>query len=55
MTTTASRDYTQCPYCGIYHVGMCPRIKEIEYHPLGQIKRIVFHPTLEVADEQTDR
>jgi hypothetical protein len=32
-----------CPYCGMYHSGMCPRIKLIEYHPNGQIKRIEFY------------
>lgn len=31
-----------CPYCGPgnIHLGLCPRIVAIEYHPNGQIKRV---------------
>ena len=38
-----------CPHCGKYHIGTCPRIKAIEYHMFGQIKRIEFH-TLVATD-----
>jgi hypothetical protein len=34
--------YPQCPYCGLTHSSVCPRIKEIEYHPDGTVKQIVF-------------
>lgn len=37
-----------CPYCSgpsrfVYHVGTCPRVKAIEYHPDGSVKRVEFH------------
>lgn len=33
-----------CRYCGesVFHTGICPRIKAIEYHPDGSIKRVEF-------------
>ncbi len=36
-----------CPHCSgpfnaVYHTGACPRIKAIEYHPNGTLKRIEF-------------
>ncbi len=32
-----------CPHCGMGHSGTCPRIKAIEYHQDGTIKRVEFH------------
>lgn len=32
----------QCGHCGYSHCGPCPRIKAIEYHPDGTIKRIEY-------------
>jgi len=32
-----------CPYCGLIHGTVCPRVKAIEYHPGGTIKRVEFH------------
>lgn len=34
-----------CPYCstphsGVIHGGPCPRVKAIEYHPNGSVKRV---------------
>lgn len=30
-----------CPYCGAWlHDGLCPRIKAVEYHPDGTVKRL---------------
>lgn len=34
----------KCGYCGSYHDGTCPRVKSIEYHPSGAVKRVEFHP-----------
>ena len=36
-----------CPWCSgagqyVYHSGACPKIKAIEYHPNGLIKRVEF-------------
>lgn len=33
-----------CQYCGpsISHSGVCPRVKAIEYHENGQLKRVEF-------------
>jgi hypothetical protein len=34
-----------CGHCGFYayHYGVCPRIKAIEYHPDGNVKRVEYH------------
>ena len=32
-----------CEHCGYGHVGTCPKVKAIEYHPNGTVKRIEFH------------
>ena len=32
-----------CPHCGTYHIATCPRIKAIEYHTNGTVKRIELH------------
>lgn len=34
-----------CPHCGSTEHGMfaCPRIKSIEYHPGGGVKKIELH------------
>jgi hypothetical protein len=32
-----------CPYCGLYHAGVCLRVKSVEYHENGTIKRVEFH------------
>ena len=34
-----------CGYCGQWHDNVCPRVKAMEYHPDGTIKRVEFHPT----------
>ena len=36
-----------CPHCSspfqaVMHAGPCPRIKAIEYHPNGAVKRIEY-------------
>ena len=40
-TTTA--DIETCPHCGGIHNGRCHRIKAIEYHENGTVKRIEYH------------
>jgi len=32
-----------CPHCGMYHNTTCPRIRAIEYHSNGSVKRVEFH------------
>lgn len=37
-----------CPYCSsdgqqMFHGGVCPRVKSIEYYPWGGIKKVEFH------------
>jgi hypothetical protein len=27
----------------VWHTGKCPKVKAIEYHPNGGVKRIEFH------------
>lgn len=31
-----------CPFCGCYHLGLCPRVIEIEYHENGGVARAVL-------------
>lgn len=31
-----------CRHCGYTHIGQCPRIKAIEYHECGAIKRVEY-------------
>jgi len=42
-----------CSYCGSYHVGVCPRIKSIEYYANGTVKRVELHgqPPAALADD----
>jgi hypothetical protein len=35
--------WISCFHCGGIHLGMCPRIKCIEYYPDGVIKRVEYH------------
>lgn len=32
-----------CPHCGLIHQTTCQRIKAMEYHSDGSVKRIEFH------------
>lgn len=46
-----------CQWCGtgMYHVGVCPRVKAIEYNQYGQVTRVEFHKPgarAEVADDE---
>jgi hypothetical protein len=52
MTTLKVRG--ACPYCsgphsGVIHGGPCPRVKAIEYHANGTVKRVEFHDTKAAA------
>jgi len=45
--TTAGETPQPCPHCSgggtqVYHQGACPKIKGIEYHPNGTIKKIEY-------------
>ena len=36
-----------CPYCSsettkVYHGGSCPRVKSVEYHLDGSVKKVEF-------------
>lgn len=35
--------YCSSPFSAIYHAGPCPRIRAIEYHPCGTVKRVELH------------
>ena len=48
LLSTATPGSGWCPWCsseskGIVHTGPCPRIKSIEYHKNGTIKRVEFN------------
>jgi len=32
-----------CGHCGLIHGGPCPRVKAIEYHLNGTVKRVEYH------------
>ena len=35
-----------CPHCGLHgHIGMCPRIRAVEYNEDGTVRRIEYHAT----------
>jgi hypothetical protein len=34
---------TRCVHCGCWHAGACPRVKAVEYHPDGTVKRVEYH------------
>lgn len=40
--TTSAPQPQQCDHCGQWHQGQCPRIKAIEYHENGRIKRVEY-------------
>ncbi len=45
--STAANVGGGCPYCSsnsiqVYHSGKCPKVKSIEYHPDGTIKKVEF-------------
>ena len=42
MTVTGIATPT-CAYCGVWHSGTCPKVKSIEYHPDGTVRRVEFH------------
>lgn len=39
---TTNNQQGACPFCGSWHIGRCPQIAEIEYHPNGTIKRVRY-------------
>lgn len=46
MSETAShftKHAVPCPHCGSFHTTTCPRIRAIEYHSDGTVKRVEFH------------
>jgi heterodisulfide reductase subunit C len=49
---TAINQPSNCPHCGGYHTGTCPKIKSIEYHENGTIKKIEFKDEPPSALEQ---
>ena len=37
----------KCPYCSCFHEGTCTRVKAIEYHPDGTVKRVEFYTPMD--------
>ena len=43
-TIGASHSLATCQHCGGIHVtSQCPRVKAIEYHKNGRVKRVEFY------------
>lgn len=42
----------KCPYCGLFHDYICPRIKSVEYTEDGKIKKVEFfeYQTKNISD-----
>jgi hypothetical protein len=47
---TFDSDFKYCNHCGMWHQGICSRIKSIEYYPNGMIKRIEYHDQFASVD-----
>ncbi len=45
----SSVPFSACPYCGHWHQGMCLRVKSVEYHDNGSVKRVEFHDIFGMA------
>ena len=48
METTNTLQKNGCPYCSsdtvqVYHHGKCPKVKSIEYHENGSVKKVEFN------------
>jgi hypothetical protein len=39
---TANDSMEPCPWCGLYHIGVCSLVESIEFFSNGQLKRIKF-------------
>lgn len=40
--STSASDVRLCGHCGMYHGAVCPRIKAVEYHENGLVKRVEY-------------
>lgn len=45
---------TACSHCGFWHQGACLRIKAIEYHSNGTVKRVEYHEPQPIIVGQPD-
>lgn len=53
-TGTAINIKGGCPYCStdtmqVYHLGKCPKVKSIEYHGNGLVKKVEFFDSSELT------
>ena len=51
---TASGDGGMCQHCGMGHTGACPRVKTIEYHQNGTVKRVEYFEPQPLVVGNTD-
>lgn len=43
--TDSTSTWTPCRWCGyVQHMGVCPRVKALDYYPDGTIKHVEFFP-----------
>lgn len=42
-------DPAKCTWCGMFHEGVCPKARRIEYYPDGTIKSVEFWPVTDTA------
>lgn len=43
MTPVGDVTHNGCAYCGMMHIGVCIRVKSIEYFPDGTTKKVEFN------------
>lgn len=43
FTTPKLPQEMTCQWCGLMHGATCPRVKALEYHDNGLLKRVEFH------------
>lgn len=49
---TTPFEQQKCQHCGGLHVRNCPRVKEVEYHADGSVKRVSYWPHGEWPEDQ---
>jgi hypothetical protein len=42
---------SNCPHCGMIHQTTCLRIKAIEYHRDGSVRRVELHAPLPIMSQ----
>ena len=44
-----------CPYCGMIHTSICPRVKSYEYYSDGTVKRVEFFEPKSMSIDEMEK